>query len=196
MLRRGPLVNLTPRQRKSKRSVFPLAPTVPPAVALLWKNLIAAGQMFTLRFWIIVSVSFLPFFIIFGTSHHSEIRSVLGLGCAVVLFWSLLIGPQVLRHDFRHDLAVADILKSFPLRGWQVVLGELLAPAVALTAIQWLLIVAAVGLLSPSPDTVILSLPWRVSLGFGAAIVLPLLDFVSLIIPNAAVLLFPGWFQS
>ena len=106
----------------------------------------------------------------------------------VVLFWSLLIGPQVLRHDFRHDLAVADILKSFPLRGWQVVLGELLAPAVALTAVQWLLILAAVGLLSEMPEKEMLSLPWRASLAIGSAIVLPLLDFVSLIIPNAAVL--------
>lgn len=197
--------NFQPRPTKSKRSPFPLAPTGPPAIALLWKNLIAAGQMFTMRFWIIIAVTFGPLLII-GTRHHSELRLVLGYGCLLVLFWSLLIGPQILRYDFRHDLPIADILKSFPMRGWQLVLGELLAPAVALTAIQWLLILGAAALLGEGSAQIemrtdtdgfhMLSLPWRLSLGLGIAIVVPLLDFVSLIIPNASVLLFPGWFQA
>ena len=38
--------------------------------------------------------------------------------------WSLLIGPQFLRQDFRQDLPLADLLKTYPLRGWQLALGR------------------------------------------------------------------------
>jgi len=33
-----------------------------------------------------------------------------------------------------------DVVKTYPLRGWQVVLGEMLAPIVLITAIEWLLL--------------------------------------------------------
>ena len=45
-----------------------------------------------------------------------------------------MIGPQLLRQDFRQDLPLADLLKTYPLRGWQLALGELLAPAAILTS--------------------------------------------------------------
>ena len=57
---------------------------------------------------------------------------------AIILGYSLLLGPQVLRLDFRHDLSRADVLKTFPVRGWQIALGEILAPVVVLAAFQWL----------------------------------------------------------
>jgi len=38
--------------------------------------------------------------------------------------------------------------------------------------------------------------PLRIGIGFGTAIVLPILNLITLQIPNAAVLLFPGWFQA
>ena len=34
------------------------------------------------------------------------------------------------------------------------------------------------------------------AIGFGAAVVMPMLDFFVLLIPNAAVLLFPSWIQA
>ena len=50
-----------------------------------------------------------------------------------------------------------DVLKLFPLRGWQIVAGELLAPTVILTAVQWaLLLVLALVL---GADTGLLHLP-------------------------------------
>jgi hypothetical protein len=88
----------------------------------------------------------------------------------------------VLRQDFRRDLAVADILKSFPMRGWQIVLGELLAPAAILTGIQWLLIIAAAALVTRVPQGEMVSWPARLAFAAGAAIVVPMLNFVSLII--------------
>src|SRR5207249_2998836 len=108
---------------------------------------------------------------------------------------SLILGPQLMRQDFRQDLAVADILKMYPLRGWQVALGELLAPVTILTAIQWCLLVLAAGLPWHLFGDMLVPLSTRLAVGLGAAMVCPMLNLISLLIPNLAVLLFPSWFQ-
>ena len=105
----------------------------------------------------------------------------------------LLFGPHLLRQDLRRDLQQMDVLKLYPMPGWQLVLGELLAPAVILSAIQWCLLVVAIGFFPQMQSNA----SWGLiaGCGFGAAIVLPLLDLILLLIPNAAVLIFPAWFQ-
>jgi hypothetical protein len=112
---------------------------------------------------------------------------------AFALGYSLLLGPQLLRLDFRHDLPLADLLKTFPLRGWQIALGEILAPVVVLAAFQWLLLVfgAALVFYLPGRQAALL-----LAVALGAAVLLPVLDVLLLLIPNAAVLLFPSWIQT
>ena len=184
------------KKPRSKRPPFTLRPIGPPAVALLWKNLISAGQAFTLRMW--VSLAVFGLFASMGitqASGGSGLRPALGMIAAMLMFWSLLIGPQLLRQDFRQDLPLADLLKTYPMRGWQLALGELLGPAAVLTGIQWFLLIMIFGLFGQSPPGA-LSLPHWLGLGFGAALVIPMLDLIILQIPNAAVLSFPAWFQA
>jgi hypothetical protein len=184
------------KKPKSKRPPFTLRPTGPPAVALLWKNLISAGQAFTLRIWISLAV-----FVLCATlgatqaSGSSGLRPVLGMIAAMLMFWSVLIGPQLLRQDFRQDLSLADLLKTYPLRGCQLALGELLAPAVALTCIQWLLLMVMFVLFWRTNGGGLTWPDW-LGVGFGAALVMPMLNLIILQIPNAAALAFPAWFQS
>ena len=135
-------------------------------------------------------------FSLHGFGSSSSWTLVVGMGALMFGAWTLLLGPQLVRQDFRHDLPQMDMLKVFPLRGWQMALGEILAPAVILAAIQWLLIIVAVVCLAPlakgnfSPALVLV-------LGVGAALVAPLFgSLISLVIPNSAVLLFPAWFQT
>ena len=184
------------KKLKQKRAPFRLHPTGPAFMALFWKNLINAGNAFTARIWISVTV----FVVVLSLSLHgfgsaSSWPLVVGMGALMFAAWSLLVGPQVVRQDFRHDLQQMDMLKVFPLPGWQVALGEILAPAAILTAIQWLLIIVAVVCLAPlakgkfSPGLVLV-------LGLGAALVAPMFNLITLVIPNAAVLLFPAWFQT
>jgi hypothetical protein len=163
-------------------------------VALLWKNLIQAGQNFRPRIWVFVLV------IAIGSSvglrdiaGQSGVLSAIGILATVFLAWSLFFGPHVLRQDLRQDLKRMDMLKLFPVPGWQVVLGELLAPAVILAAVQWCLLIVAIGFFPQMQST----MNWPVigAYGFSAAMLLPLLDLILLVIPNAAVLLFPAWFQ-
>ena len=182
-----------PPQRK--RPPFQLRPVGFPAIALLWKNLISAGQVFSLRLWLSLAVFLVCFLIGMGSvSGGSTSRPVLGIIAGVLMFWSVLIGPQFLRQDFRQDLPLVDTLKTYPLRGWQLALGELLAPAVILTGIQWLLLIVILGLFAQAATA---SLGWScwLGLGFGAALIIPMLNLITLQIPNAATLLFPAWFH-
>ncbi|MGO8929438.1 MAG: putative ABC exporter domain-containing protein [Limisphaerales bacterium] len=184
------------RKPRSKRPPFKLRPTGPPAVALLWKNLISAGQAFSLRIWISLAV-----FAVCATlgmtqaSGGSRWRTALGMLSGMMIIWSVLVGPQLLRQDFRQDLPLADLLKTYPLRSWQLALGELLAPVSALTCIQWILLMVMLGLFWQSGGAG-LGRPEWLGLGFGAALLLPMLNLIILQIPNAAALAFPAWFQS
>jgi hypothetical protein len=184
------------KQPKSKRPPFRLQPTGPPAVALLWKNLISAGQAFTLRIWISLAVFALVASMgVTQGSGGSGWRPAVGMIAVMLMAWSLLIGAQLLRQDFRQDLALADLLKTYPLRGWQLALGELLAPAAVLTCIQWLLLIVIIGLFWQSIPPG-LGRPEWLGLAFGAALIMPMLNLIILQIPNAAALAFPAWFQS
>jgi hypothetical protein len=120
---------------------------------------------------------------------------VVGILVGMCLLWSVMLGPMILRHDFRSDLKAIDVLKLYPLPGWRVVLGELLAPALVLSVVQWLLLI--VGVLAVNlPAAKEFGFSQRLAIASAAALVLPMLNMISFLIPNAAVLLFPAWFQS
>ena len=182
------------KKQTAKNAWFKLAPTGPLPTALLWKNLIGVGQVFSPRLWImLITIIVVLGFSLGNTGHNQNLSSVAAVIIAIALGYSLLLGPQLLRLDFRHDLPRADILKTFPLRGWQIALGEILAPVTVLVAFQWLLLLVGTGLLIylPGKQTALF-----LAIAAGAAVLLPVLDVLLLLIPNAAVLLFPSWIQT
>jgi hypothetical protein len=194
-IRSGNLRGAT-QKLKGRRAPFLLRPIGPPPIALFWKNLIGTGSGFTPRLWIILGATLIFVCAILRNAiGNSDLLPLIAMITGMLLLWSLLLGPQLLRHDLRKDLALADMLKLYPLKGWQIVLGELLAPAAILTVFQWLLLIFTVMLLSSLPGGAVVGWPLRIGIGFGIAIVLPILNLITLQIPNAAVLLFPGWFQ-
>lgn len=196
-IRAGKSAHTAGLKLKGLRPPFNLAPSGFQPVALLWKNLLSAGQGFSKRVWfILIWLAIVMVFAMRGLAGNGDsLLPVVGGAAAMVGVWVILIGPQMVRQDLRQDIPLADLLKLYPLRGWQVVLGEILAPAVILTCIEWVLLILAVGLLSQvqqkdlGPGLVY-------AVGLGAAVVLPTLNLISLLIPNAAVVLFPGWFQT
>ena len=181
---------------KPRRAPFQLGEVGPKPVALLWKNLIHAGQGFSARLWIVLaSLGVMACILLKAFSAESGVLPALGMVSLVFMLWVTLLGPQFARQDFRQDLPLADLLKSYPMPGWQIALGELLAPAAILTGIQWLLLLFAVSLSGQIPGGGSLGLGMRLNIGFGIACVVPMLNLITLQIPNAAVLLFPAWFQ-
>ena len=181
---------------KGKRAPFILRSTGSPVVALLWKNLISAGQMFSARLWLLLAVvAVMISSFVAQSSDNSNLVSALGYAAALVIVWSLAIAPHILRQDLRQDLPLADVLKMYPLRGWEVALGELLAPVAILTGVQWVLLLISGVLLWTAPASSNLTRSALFAIGAGAAVVLPMFDLILFQIPNAAVLLFPAWFQ-
>ena len=183
------------KNQKAKRPWFKLTATGPSATALFWKNLIGVGQAFSPRLWL----SLIIFVVVavgvgMGNAGRSQnLFYLVAFFVAIALVYSLLLGPQLLRSDFRNDLPLADILKTFPLRGWQIAVGEILAPVVVLAAFQWLLLLVGAGLIFYLPGK---QEALFLAIALGAAVLLPVLDFLLLLIPNTAVLLFPSWIQT
>ncbi len=181
---------------KKKRDPFVLAPAGPQAVALLWKNLISAGQSFSPRLWIMLSILVLSVGVaVAPTLGRSGAGPVVVSIVGILFSWTFLLGPQILRQDFRQDLQLMDVLKTYPIRGWQVVLGELLTPALILTALQCLLLWFGASLLI---FTGLKNIPGAAVIGvaLGATFLSPVTNLLMLLIPNSAVLIFPGWFHS
>lgn len=164
-------------------------------VALLWKNLIAAESTLRLTFWAILGLGY--FLLAFGlrtfapASLGAIVLGALPLGLApMILLW----GPGVTRFDLRQDLRVADLLKTYPLPGWQLVLGEALAPALVLTLLQYVFIVLCVVLFPETHHVVPFST--RLALGLGSVIIAPALNLFALLLHNGTVVLFPAWLRT
>lgn len=198
----------SPRSARPGRAPFKLNPLGPAPVALLWKNLISAGQTFTWRVWLALLIGGGSFAIVLGHSTSgSSIAVPIGMIMAFFAVWLLLLGPQFFKQDFRQDLFMADLLKMYPLRGWQISLGEVLGPATILTALQWLLLLFASVLLLGSglggapgaggPDFLggeTVGLAVKAATTLALAMLFPVLNLLLLILPNAAALLLPQWF--
>jgi hypothetical protein len=181
--------------KKPGRSPFRLDGAGFPAMALMWKNVIAASNMITIRFWIMLAWLTVVSGFIFRSQIHSGAALALTSMIGLLLGFSVAMGPSLLRNDFRQDLPAADLLKSFPLAGWEVALGEVLAPAAILTAAQWLLLILALVCCPGQWDKHALPLGTRVGCFVAAALVLPAVNFANLIIRNTAALFVPAWFQ-
>ena len=182
------------KNQKARRAWFKLAPTGPAFMALLWKNLLGMGRGVPMRLWIMIAVVLVFFVFTFSRGGHGQNLTVMAaVILASLLGYSLLLGPQFLRLDFRRDLPQADILKTFPMRGWQIALGEILAPVVVLAGFQWLLLLPTTVLIFYLPGT---NQTLFLTIALSAVFVLPIMDFILLLIPNAAVLLFPSWVQA
>jgi hypothetical protein len=172
--------------------LFRLAPAGWPAGAILWKNLVAVTRTRRIRnaalalggLGVVVAVlSFDPE----GTL--AEIAGWLAVSWAGI---TVVTGPQYVRNDLRSDLLKLDLLRSYPLRGWSVVIAEAAASTLMLTGIQLALLgiayLAFLGNHSMVPD-----LEERTML-LGAAIVfLPAINLLGMLIQNGAALLYPAW---
>jgi hypothetical protein len=173
-------------------------------LAFLWKNLLSTSRpWFTPRTWLILVIALIAL--------HIGARTAMGddywrLGAALTTLgmfaggMTLLYGPLITRLDLRQDLANADVLKTYPLPGWRILLGELLTPVAILTGIVWLALLAWIlGLTGHEPPK--LSPVWmnsqmRIVFTLCAAVLTPFVIALELLIPNAVPLVFPSWFQT
>ena len=192
-MQRGEGVRLGRTQRKARRAPFKLAAGGRPEVAFLWKNLLASASYLTPRTALIVAA-----LIAVGGNWITRLdldvlRGTIGVMALVGAGYTLVFGPLIARQDLRLDLPNTDVLKTYPLRGWQVVLGEVLAPVAIVTVLLWLLLLAAALTLQPPPNAAALTPGLRTAAALAVALLLPFVCALEVLVMNAAVVLFPAW---
>ncbi len=184
----------TSDRARFRRPPFRLHPTGPPHVALFWKNLITSGRIDLRRGILVAFLVILALTAVIPWEHRSVLPAVIGAVAGALTGFLTLMGPVVFRNDFRSDLLNLDTLKTYPIRGWQVALGEIAGPAAQLAALEWVtLTIAAVFL--PEPQGASWNWMDRMFTAVGAALLLPVISFIGLLAQNAAALLLPGWVQ-
>jgi ABC-2 type transport system permease protein len=162
----------------------------------VWKNLLSTSAIFRPK----VAIGVLA--IILGGSEWlvwhpalEPIRLITALVFGGLLVVTLLVGPMIARQDLRADLPNSDILKTYPLRGWQIALGELLTPLSILSALIWMCLLAEF-LLLPADKFMWLTPSLRTGAALGLAVLVPPFVAIQLLVPNAAAVLFPAWVNS
>ncbi len=174
---------------------FRLQPTGRPEVALLWKNLIAGRRLGAFTFLAItLGLGAVLAGIIVASSPGAlsgRLTSVAAV-CAGLAGFLAVLGPGSLRVDLRLDLPKLELLRALPLRGSQVVAGELLAPGLLLAGLQALLLLLAFAL-SAGENIPGLPLAQRAALVLALLPVLPAISLAGLLVQNVAVVLFPSW---
>lgn len=185
-------------QAKARPGPFHLADTGRPYWAFLWKNLLSTRSYFNLRTFavlaaiIVVGSRWIPRDDATAPIVQIIVTATSGFAAVYILF----LGPHLARQDLRSDLANADILKTYPIRGWQLLLGELLTPIAILSALIWLAVLAPAVVVTPPPELAKTITPvLQATCAICIAVVVPPIIALQLLVLNGATLLFPAWIQ-
>ena len=195
-------VRFSTKSGKARVPLFALRATGFQATAFLWKSLIRIGGKRTLSRW---AAFFLALAAAAVWLNHRGLRDpsagvialvvIIGGACYIALIISLVMVGQQAAGQLRQGIAGMDLLKTYPLPGWQFALGELLGPVVVGTLIQW----AALGVGTTLALTFIDSEGHGIGRAWiaiaGVAVFLPLFNLGTSILPAAAALALPGWFK-
>ena len=171
-----------------------------PELAFLWKNLLSTATYFNLRVLATAAAIILvgsKWFLSGTTPDIRAARVVVGMISLTAGAYVLLLGPHLARQDLRGDMPHADILKTYPLRGWELLLGQILTPVAILTGLTWLCLLGAALTLQPTGRMALLLTPsgqWAIALGIAA--LTPFVCALQLLILNGATIIFPAWFHS
>ena len=189
---------------KARTPLWRLRPTGIAPIAFVWKSLLKTGGRRTLLRWA-------AFFIalaagawalrIAGERQPGDlppavvwIAVVIGVGCYITLLVSFIMIGQHSAAQLRQGIAAMDLLKTYPIPGWQIALGELLGPVALGTLMQWCSL--GIGMvIVDSFATAIRHMPVVPLIAGGVALFLPAFNFSMAIFPGAGALMFPGWFR-
>ena len=185
---------------RARPGPFHLADTGRPELAFFWKNLLSTASFYNLRVFAVLAAIILvgsKWFLVGTTPDVRALRFVVALVALMAGAYALLLGPHLARQDLRGDIQNADILKTYPLPGWQLLLGQLLTPLAILTAFVWLCLLAATLAFAPTgPLARIFTPEVKLTVALAIAAVTPPLCALQLLVLNGATLVFPAWFQT
>lgn len=187
---------MAPGPKKGTRvASWKLKTTGPAEFGIIWKNVIAARRVFSIRVLpslLILSGLLATSSLVLLPKRGGSGLFVLGFFCAIAALMLVIIGPASARIDLRHDLPQIDILRAWPLSGAQVMRGEVGGAALVLASLQWLLLLAAYGF---TADWQVSGIGHREKLAalVGLMALCPSLSLAGLVVQNTAALIFPAW---
>nr|HEX4313355.1 putative ABC exporter domain-containing protein [Kofleriaceae bacterium] len=183
--------------RRGKPFVSLAATPGRPWVAITWKNVVASTRVLPLRAILVVTV-----LVVGGATsamfagHAARIgvlETAMWLSAGVAALFAVL-GPSLARADLRMDLSHMDLLRSYPLRGRDVVTASIAGPAATLLALQVIALVVATGLSFVAPSVADRgAIDARFGIAVAAASVLAMVTVSGLVVQNALVVYLPGW---
>ncbi len=182
--------------KKKRPQPFPLGGRGWAPLAFLWKSLIALGPFYRLRTWLIAAAV-----VVGGTTWlgrepvYAPYLKAIGILSLTLAVYLLVLGPVFMRRKTVVILDQLEMTKAYPLPGWQIVIGELLPPAVVVTFVEWLFLLGMVMASGTLPARAKLQVLLAGGAGGAAAIALlvPPLIALMMCIPLASLLYFPSW---
>ena len=180
--------------RAGNRTWIPLAPSGPPAMAILWKNVLALSRTSgSSALGVIIMVgTFAVMAVVISAQGKTGFSTLLGYFALAMAGFSVLIGSRFVRIDLRQDLVHLRLLRTYPIGGAALVAAEVAGSTVVLTAIQMgLLVLAHLTLLSSSDIGLDRTSRWLILAT--APVVLLVFNATTVTIQNGAALLFPAW---
>ena len=141
--------------------------------------------------WRFVIIVLTLSFLIVTVNRARGFAGVVGLFAAAGAAYTVLLAPQILRLDLVADLQHLELLKTWPIRAAVIVRGEMMGPALVLSAAAWGLIGLAFFLSTAAFSRT--SAEWRVAIAAGGLFLAPALIFGQYAVHNGAALMFPAW---
>ena len=192
--RRKGLALHRPAMKRVARPWFDLRPTGRPGTALVWKNVVGFTRELRPAFMSVALAAIGIVYALVAAGTHS-LRSGADIAAGVLgalLVMTAVMSPIGLRYDLRGDLRHMELLRTYPIRGRELVTGEIVGATVSLALMQAVLLIVA--LLFAAAGTLGRVHPGLVALA--ALLGLPIIVTVTAIqctIQNALALLFPAW---
>ena len=176
---------------KGLRRGIPLAPTGEPAVAIVWKNVLAVMRMQQFTRQTVLLVLFSVGLVAFAIFKPDSV----GLATGILVAWigmMLVMGPIWLRQDLRADLQRLEVMRTFPVEPSRFVGAQIASSAIVLSLLQAVFGALLLFLLIRAPDSP--APAWELVAYFVAGLLaLPVLNALTATIHNAGALLFPAW---
>jgi hypothetical protein len=194
--RRRGLVSARATPKTVSRPWFGLAPTGRPGTAILWKNALVftrqlrpGTQALVLLLVLIAGVVFATITAGSGSTSGMDVASSM---VGALLVGSMIMSPVGLRNDLRGDLRHMELLRTYPIRGRELVTGEIAGSTAGLAFTQGCLLVVLVAFAAFGS----LGHAHPLLLAVGGALSLPLIVTVAAVqcaIQNALAIFFPAW---
>ena len=105
--------------------------------------------------------------------------------------FAVFMAPQVIRMDMREDLAHLELLKTWPIRGADLIRGEILWPSFVVTAMAWAFGLLATGLSMSSLSRI--PVENRAAAWLSFLVLVPGVVLAQYTMHNAVAVIFPGW---